>query len=111
VKIVHAADLHIDCPLKGLDRYAGAPVDRLRGATRSALENLVSLCIGERADLLLLAGDVFDGTWKDLPCGTTRVARRPYLRVAKPTDWPWLPRVALITPGGWSRAVADSAVK
>ena len=65
MKIVHAADLHIDSPLRGLDRYEGAPVESLRGATRRALENLVALCIEERADVLLLAGDVFDGTWKD----------------------------------------------
>ena len=37
---VHAADIHLDSPLLGLERYEGAPVERLRGATREALENL-----------------------------------------------------------------------
>ncbi len=69
MKFVHAADLHIDSPMRGLDRYEGAPALRLRAATRRALENLVALCIEEEAAFLLLAGDVFDGSWKDFSTG------------------------------------------
>ncbi|MBX3208472.1 MAG: DNA repair exonuclease [Labilithrix sp.] len=83
MKIVHAADLHIDSPLRGLDRYEGAPAARLRGATRRALENLVTLCIEERADVLLLAGDVFDGTWKDYSTGLFFASEMARLREAK----------------------------
>jgi exonuclease SbcD len=83
VKFVHAADLHIDSPLRGLDRYEGAPVERLRGATRRALENLVTLCIEERADVLLLAGDVFDGSWKDYSTGLFFSSQMARLRDAK----------------------------
>lgn len=83
MKIVHAADLHIDSPLRGLDRYDGAPVESLRGATRRALENLVALCIAERADVLLLAGDVFDGSWKDYSTGLFFAAQMARLREAK----------------------------
>lgn len=68
-KIVHAADLHLDSPLVGLSRYEGAPVDELRGATRRALENLVTLCLEEGAKLLLLAGDLYDGDWRDYSTG------------------------------------------
>jgi DNA repair exonuclease SbcCD nuclease subunit len=82
VKFVHAADLHIDSPLKGLDRYEGAPAARLRGATRRALENLVSLCIEESAAVLLLAGDVFDGSWKDYSTGLFFVTQMARLREA-----------------------------
>jgi len=82
LRIVHAADLHIDSPLRGLDRYDGAPVERLRGATRRALENLVALCIELRADVLLLAGDVFDGTWKDYSTGLFFAAQMTRLREA-----------------------------
>jgi DNA repair exonuclease SbcCD nuclease subunit len=83
LKIVHAADLHIDSPLRGLDRYEGAPAQRLRGATRRAFENLVALCIEERADVLLLAGDVFDGSWKDYSTGLFFAAQMARLREAK----------------------------
>ena len=31
---------------------------------REAVEALVSLCVTEEVDVLLLAGDVFDGDWK-----------------------------------------------
>ncbi|MFI5308992.1 MAG: exonuclease SbcCD subunit D [Polyangiales bacterium] len=69
LKLIHAADLHVDSPLRGLSRYEGAPVQELRNATRRALENLVGLCIEERAALLLLAGDLFDGDWRDYSTG------------------------------------------
>ncbi len=69
MKFVHAADLHIDSPLKGLGAYDGAPVARVREATRRALGNLVQLCLDERAAFLVLAGDVFDGEWKDFNTG------------------------------------------
>jgi exonuclease SbcD len=83
VKFVHAADLHIDSPLRGLDRYDGAPVARLRAATRRALENLVALCIEEQAAFLLLAGDVFDGTWKDFSTGLFFATQMTRLREAQ----------------------------
>lgn len=65
MKLLHAADLHIDSPLRGLERYPDAPADLLRGATRRATENLVALARAERVDGVLLAGDVFDGDWRD----------------------------------------------
>jgi DNA repair exonuclease SbcCD nuclease subunit len=82
MKFVHAADLHVDSPLRGLDRYEGAPVREMRTATRGALENLVSLCLEERAAFLLLAGDVFDGAWKDYSTGLFFVAQMARLRDA-----------------------------
>jgi DNA repair exonuclease SbcCD nuclease subunit len=82
VKFVHAADLHIDSPLRGLDKYEGAPAARIRAATRRALENLVALCIDERAAFLLLAGDVFDGSWKDFSTGLFFAAQMTKLREA-----------------------------
>ena len=60
MKFIHAADLHIDSPMRGLDSYDGAPVAQLRGATRRALSALVELALGEEVDLVLLAGDIFD---------------------------------------------------
>jgi DNA repair exonuclease SbcCD nuclease subunit len=69
VKIVHAADLHLDSPLLGLTRYEKAPVEAIRGATRRAFDKLMALCVEERAQLLLIAGDVFDGDWRDYSTG------------------------------------------
>jgi len=69
MKFVHAADLHLDSPLAGLSKYEGAPVEQIRGATRRALENLVKLCLSERAELLVIAGDLYDGDWRDYSTG------------------------------------------
>ena len=69
MRFIHASDLHIDSPLRGLDRYDGAPVERLRSATRSALERLVDRALAERVDFLLLAGDIYDRDWQDFHTG------------------------------------------
>jgi len=69
MKLVHAADLHLDSALTGLSRYESAPADEIRGATRRAFANLVSLCLEERAALLVISGDLFDGDWRDVSTG------------------------------------------
>ncbi len=69
MKFVHAADIHLDSPLRGLDKYPGAPADAMRSASRRAMKNLVDLCVDEGADLLVIAGDLYDGTWKDFGTG------------------------------------------
>ena len=68
-KFLHAADLHLDSPLRGLERYDGAPVESLRAATRRAVENLVALALAERVAFVLVAGDVYDGDWQDYNTG------------------------------------------
>ena len=69
MRFLHASDLHIDSPLRGLDRYDGAPVNRLRTATRAALERLVDRALGDPVDFLLLAGDIYDRDWQDFHTG------------------------------------------
>ena len=44
-RFIHAADIHLDSPLKGLERYENAPVERIRGATRRAFTRLIDLAI------------------------------------------------------------------
>lgn len=37
---LHAADIHLDSPLRGLSYDEGAPpIEKIRGATRQALDN------------------------------------------------------------------------
>lgn len=80
MKFVHAADVHLDSPLHGLERYEGAPVEEFRGATRRALENLVDLCADEQAGALVLAGDLYDGDWRDFGTGLFFSAQMARLR-------------------------------
>lgn len=66
---LHTADIHLDSPLRGLSRYEGAPANRIRNATREALTALVQAAIDEAVSFVILAGDVFDGDWKDYNTG------------------------------------------
>jgi exonuclease SbcD len=78
MKIVHAADLHLDSPLRGLTSYEGAPVEDVRSATRRAFGALIDLCLQEEAKLLLIAGDLYDGDFRDYSTAlffTEQVAR------------------------------------
>ena len=85
---VHAADLHLDAPFRGVSsllessrdlppeaassypahssRLSPAPSGRLaaflQNATFIALERLTRLCIDARADFLLLAGDIYNSS-------------------------------------------------
>jgi DNA repair protein SbcD/Mre11 len=79
-RFIHAADLHLDSPLRGLDRYDGAPVEEIRGATRRAVENLVALAIAQSVDFLLIAGDIYDGDWRDYNTGLYFLAQMSRLR-------------------------------
>jgi exonuclease SbcD len=65
VRFIHAADIHLDSPLTGLSAYADAPVDMLRTATRDAFARLIGLAIDESVDFMVIAGDLYDGNWKD----------------------------------------------
>src|SRR5262245_39244333 len=65
MRFIHAADIHLDSPLHGLSAYADAPADMLRQATREAFSKLVSVAVDERVDFMVIAGDLYDGTWRD----------------------------------------------
>ncbi len=61
VRFVHAADLHLDAPFRGISREAPPELAAcLRDATFTALKRLVELCERERPDFLVLAGDVYN---------------------------------------------------
>lgn len=67
LKFVHAADLHLDSPFRGIRSEAPDYVaDTLRRATFDAYDNIVALCLQERVDALLVAGDIYDGADRSL---------------------------------------------
>lgn len=68
-RFLHTADIHLDSPLKGLETHEDAPVEEIRGATRRAFDNLVDLAIEEDVAFVLIAGDLYDGDWKDYNTG------------------------------------------
>lgn len=58
IKILHAADLHLDSALTGRSEAA---TEWLRRELRAVPEKITALCKKENCDLLLLGGDLFDG--------------------------------------------------
>lgn len=82
-QFIHAADIHLDSPLRGLERYEGAPAAEIRLATRRAFENLVELAIARKVAFVIIAGDLFDGDWKDYNTGHYFVSQMTRLRKAE----------------------------
>jgi exonuclease SbcD len=75
MRFLHTADIHLDSPLKGLEAHEDAPVEEIRGATRRAFDNLIDLAVEEEVDFVLIAGDLYDGDWKDYNTGLFFVSR------------------------------------
>lgn len=82
LKFMHAADVHLDSPMRGLPNYPGAPIEEIRNATRRAFEALVSLALDESVGLVLIAGDLYDGDWRDYNTGLFLAAQMTRLREA-----------------------------
>ena len=81
-QFIHAADIHLDSPLRGLSGFDDAPVEQIRTATRRAFENLVDLAIRESVAFVLIAGDLWDGTWPDAGPGLFFIRQAKRLRQA-----------------------------
>jgi DNA repair protein SbcD/Mre11 len=65
ITFLHAADIHLDSPLRGLERYENAPVEKIRSATRHAFTRLIDLAIEQKVNFLVIAGDLYDGDLRD----------------------------------------------
>jgi DNA repair protein SbcD/Mre11 len=61
VKFLHAADLHLDSPFKGLQNVPETILNRLQNSPFLAFQRIVSNAIKEKVDFLLLSGDLYDG--------------------------------------------------
>lgn len=68
-RFLHAADIHLDSPLIGLGKFEEASAERLQAASRDAMESLVQYAVDERVDFVVIAGDLYDGNWKDYSTG------------------------------------------
>ena len=59
IKILHSADWHLDAPMSG---HSPESTEYLRRELRKVPEKIAELCIAQQCDMLLLSGDLFDGT-------------------------------------------------
>ena len=83
MRFIHTADIHLDSPLTGLASYGDAPVQQLRTATRDAFDGLVTEALRAEVDFMVIAGDLYDGNWKDFNTGIFFVRQMGRLRQAR----------------------------
>lgn len=62
---LHAADLHLGSPFKGLRLRDEALAARLAAASRDAFTDLIDRALEEKIAFAIFAGDIFDGDWRD----------------------------------------------
>jgi DNA repair protein SbcD/Mre11 len=66
---LHAADLHLGSPFTGLTLKDEAVAKRFAAASREAFSSLVETAINAKVAFVVIAGDVYDGEWKDASIG------------------------------------------
>jgi exonuclease SbcD len=66
LRFVHAADLHLDSPFRGIGNASAALKERLQAATLGALRRVVDHTIESKADFLIIAGDIYDSKDRNL---------------------------------------------
>lgn len=59
-RFLHAADLHLDSPFKGVADVPAAVRRHIRESTFRALGNLTGIAIRERVRFVLVSGDIYD---------------------------------------------------
>ena len=59
-KFVHTADLHLDSQFQGITTQSQRIAHYLREATFLAFNNLISICLEEKVDFLVIAGDIYN---------------------------------------------------
>ncbi|MBF0425418.1 MAG: DNA repair exonuclease [Magnetococcales bacterium] len=69
MKYIHCADIHLDTPFSGLAPRPGVPRDALVASTRRAFTRMIDYALAEAVDFLLIAGDLYDGDWRDFNTG------------------------------------------
>lgn len=68
-RFLHAADIHLDSPLRGLRARSEEAAGQFAEASRKAFSNLVQTAIERDVAFVIIAGDLYDGDWKDYATG------------------------------------------
>ncbi|MDD9149425.1 DNA repair exonuclease [Sporolactobacillus sp. CQH2019] len=66
IRFIHAADLHLDRPFEGLSELPAPLHARVKTSTFTALARLIDRTLAEKADFLIIAGDIFDDSHRSL---------------------------------------------
>lgn len=68
-RFIHAADLHLGSPFQGLALKDASLAELFVEASRSSFSLLVDEAVARKVDFFIVAGDVYDGDWKDNKIG------------------------------------------
>ncbi|MBZ9921837.1 DNA repair exonuclease, partial [Mesorhizobium sp. BR1-1-7] len=60
-RFIHTADVHLDSPLRSLALRNSELAELVGDASRQSFAAIVDLCLAERVDALVIAGDLYDG--------------------------------------------------
>nr|CRH07824.1 putative metallophosphoesterase [Candidatus Magnetococcus massalia] len=68
---IHCADVHLDSPMEGITQRLQEAAQSIPFAqiTRQAWQQLVDEAIDSQVDFIVVAGDLYDGDWKDYRTG------------------------------------------
>ncbi len=66
ITFIHAADLHLDSPFKGLKDVPPAILKEMKEASFVSFQKIVGEAISRQVDFLLLSGDLYDGEDRNL---------------------------------------------
>src|SRR5688572_1582353 len=66
LRFIHAADLHLESPFRGLTETAPALRETLQSATLGALDRIIEHTLNAKADFLIIAGDLYDSKDRSL---------------------------------------------
>ena len=66
---LHCADLHLGSPLLGLSEKDADVAARFASASRDAFSDLIGKAIEAKVAFVLIAGDIYDGEWRDNSIG------------------------------------------
>ena len=66
IRFIHAADLHLDSPFKGMTELPMDQLTNLRASTFTAFERLIEHALQSTPDFVLIVGDIYDGENRSL---------------------------------------------
>ncbi len=67
ISFIHAADLHLDSPLKGMEHHMPTDIiERAKESSFVSLHRIVDKAIEEKVDFVLFAGDIYDSEHRSI---------------------------------------------
>lgn len=66
ITFIHAADLHLDSPFKGLRKLPEELLQQIKDSTFESLQKIIDEAITREVDFVLFSGDLYDGENRNL---------------------------------------------